>query len=95
MTSRRAGWAIRAFFFALAGVLTFIVQPPGATAEKAQLAAYLLVGLGLLAWALVDMYPPAARYRTRVLPVLLPAVSAGTAVRVAGRAAHPQPPGAG
>ena len=65
------GWLIRAFFFAVVGVLTFFVQPPGATAENAQLVAYVLAGLGLLAWALADMWPAAARYRARALPVLL------------------------
>ncbi len=81
MTTRPVGWSIRAFFFALVGVLTFILQPPGATAEKAQFVAYLLAGLGLVAWALADMAPGAARYRSRVLPVALGviAVAAGFA----------------
>ena len=65
------GWLIRAFFFAVVGVLTFFVQPPGATAENAQLVAYVLAGLGLLAWALADMWPAAARYRAGALPVIL------------------------
>ena len=47
MTTRPVGWSIRAFFFALVGVLTFIVQPPGATAEKAQFVA----GTSWPAWA--------------------------------------------
>ena len=55
MTTRTVGWSVRAFFFAVVGVLTFVIQPPGATAEKAQLVGYLLAGLGLLAWALLDM----------------------------------------
>ncbi len=81
MTLRTVAWSLRAFFFAVVGVLTFILQPPGATAEKAQFAGYLLAGLGLLAWVLVDTYPPAARHRARVLPVILGviAVAAGFA----------------
>ena len=81
MTSQAVGWSIRAFFFVLVGVLTFLLQPPGATAQKAQLVGYLVAGLGLLAWALVDMSPSAARYRARALPVILGviAVTAGFA----------------
>ncbi len=76
---RPLAWSIRAFGFALVGVLTFLVQPPGATAVKAQFAGWLVAGLGLLAWTLVDAYPPAARYRARALPVILGviAVAAG------------------
>ena len=76
---RTLGWSIRAFGFALVGVLTFLVQPPGATAVKAQFVGWVVAGLGLLAWALVDAYPPAARYRARALPVILGviAVAAG------------------
>ena len=40
-------------------------------AASAQLVAYVLAGLGLLAWALADMWPAAARYRPRALPVIL------------------------
>ena len=65
MMPRTLGWSIRAFGFALVGVLTFLVQPPGATAVKAQFVGWVVAGLGLLAWALVDAYPPAARYRAR------------------------------
>jgi signal transduction histidine kinase len=71
MPPRAAGWVIRAFFFAVVGVLTFVIQPPGATAENAQLVAYVLAGLGLLAWAMADMWAAAARYRARALPVIL------------------------
>jgi signal transduction histidine kinase len=81
MTSQTVGWSIRAFFFAVVGVLAFLLQPPGATAQKAQFVGYLLAGLGLLAWALVNVSPGAARYRARALPVILGvmAVAAGFA----------------
>ncbi len=76
MVSRTVAWSIRAFFFALVGVLTFPLQPSGATAQKAQLVGYLVAGLGLLAWALTDLSPAAARYRVRVLPVILGVIAA-------------------
>jgi signal transduction histidine kinase len=81
MAPRAIAWSVRAFFFAVVGVLTFILQPPGATAVSAQLAGYVLAGLGLLAWALTDMWPAAARYRSRAMPVILGviAVAAGFA----------------
>jgi signal transduction histidine kinase len=75
MMPRPLAWSIRAFGFALVGVLTFLVQPPGATAVKAQFVGWVVAGLGLLAWALVDAYPPAARYRARALPVILGVVA--------------------
>jgi signal transduction histidine kinase len=79
MTSRTVGWSIRAFGFALVGVLTFLVQPPGATAVTAQFVGWVVAGLGLLVWSLVDAYPAAARYRRRALPVIMGviAVAAG------------------
>jgi signal transduction histidine kinase len=71
MAPRSVAWPVRVFFFTVVGVLTFVIQPPGATAAGAQLVAYVLAGLALLAWALTDMWPAAARYRARALPVLL------------------------
>jgi signal transduction histidine kinase len=71
MAPRSVAWPIRLFFFTVVGVLTFVIQPPGATAASAQLVAYVLAGLALLAWALTDVWPAAARYRARALPVLL------------------------
>jgi signal transduction histidine kinase len=70
MASRAIAWAVRVAAFVLVGVLTFIVQPPGATAVTAQLIGYSFAGLGLLAWALLDWYPKTARYRPRALPVV-------------------------
>ena len=86
MLPRLATWSLRALVFTVVGVLTFLVQPPGATALTAQLVGYLLAGLGLLAWALADTWPRVARYRARALPVILGviAVAAGFAC-TAGR----------
>jgi signal transduction histidine kinase len=74
------GWPLRVFCFVLVGMLTFLVHPNG-TALKAQFAWYLLVGAGMLAWALFALYPGVARYRDRALPVSigLVAVAAGFA----------------
>jgi hypothetical protein len=36
-------------------------------AASAQLVAYVLAGLGLLAWALADMWPAAARDRAAAI----------------------------
>jgi signal transduction histidine kinase len=81
VASRAIAWTIRVAAFVLVGVLTFLVQPPGATAVTAQLIGYNVAGLGLLAWALIDWYPKAARYRARALPVIFVviAVAAGLA----------------
>jgi signal transduction histidine kinase len=86
MLPRPATWSLRALVFTVVGVLTFLVQPPGATALTAQLVGYMLAGLGLLAWALADTWPRLARYRARALPVILGviAVAAGFAC-TAGR----------
>jgi len=51
----RYAWLLRGAAYALVGILTFVTQPPGATALRAQLAAYLIAGLGLLAWASLDL----------------------------------------
>jgi signal transduction histidine kinase len=67
-------------------VLTFLLQPPGATARNAQLVAYVLAGAGLLAWALAEMWPAAARYPARGLPVILGVIAvAGGFACTAGR----------
>jgi signal transduction histidine kinase len=63
MLRERLTWPIRVFCFALVGILTFLLQPQGATAVRAQLVGYLVAGAGLLAWALMDMYGGAARQR--------------------------------
>lgn len=70
------GWPIRVAAFAIVGVLTFLLQPPGATAVPAQLAGYLIAGVGLVAWAVSDRYPAAARYRAWLLPVGLAVTAA-------------------
>ena len=68
-------WPIRVAAFAVVGLLTFLL-PSGATALRAQFGGYLVIGAGLTAWALVDLYPRAARYRARVLPLALGVIAA-------------------
>lgn len=67
------GYACAAQFavYALVGVLTFVTQPPGATAVRAQLAGYVVAGAGLVAWALIDLL----RTGSRALPAVLAVIS--------------------
>lgn len=79
MIPRRYRWALRAAVYALVGILTFVTQPPGATAVAAQFAGYLAAGVGLLAWQLLDLLPSAAlpaRVRARTFRVVLGVVAA-------------------
>jgi signal transduction histidine kinase len=83
----RFRWPPRVAAYALVGILTFVTQPPGATALGAQLAGYLIAGAALLTWGSLDLLPvlrpngPWARYRTRALLAILfvIAVAAGSA----------------
>jgi signal transduction histidine kinase len=69
--SRWYSWPLRSGVYALVGVLTFVTQPPGATALRAQLAGYLVAGAGLVAWALIDLrWPSDMRALTIVLTVV-------------------------
>jgi signal transduction histidine kinase len=66
--------------YALVGVVTFLVQPPGATATSVQVTGYVVAGAGMLAWLLVDVLPAATWYRSRLLPVVLVAIAASAGV---------------
>ena len=72
----------RVLGFAWVGVLAFVLAPPhGAFNLPVQIAGYCLAGAALLAWALVDNHPAAARYRGRGLPVTFGAMAvAGSGV---------------
>jgi signal transduction histidine kinase len=77
----------RALGFVWLGLLAFIIAPPrGSSAVLVQIAGYSLLGLSLLAWALIDLHPAASRYRARGLPVILGlmAVAAGLACAAGG-----------
>lgn len=77
MVPLRYGWPLRGAVYALVGVLTFVTQPPGATAIRAQFAGYLVAGAGLFAGFLLDLGWRDARYRTRALTVILLVISVG------------------
>jgi signal transduction histidine kinase len=76
----------RALGFVWLGLLAFVVAPPRAPSGlPVQIAGYVLLGLSLLAWTVLDAYPAArARYRAQALPVTLGvmAVAAGFAAGV-------------
>jgi signal transduction histidine kinase len=79
---RTLNWVGRGLGIAWVGVLAFVLLPPhGHLHELVQIAGYGLAVAALLAWALMDVYPTAARYRDRWLGVLLGvvAVAAGVA----------------
>jgi signal transduction histidine kinase len=74
--------AIRALGYAWTGLLMFGLYPPTAPhALVIQVSAYILGCLGVAAWWLIDLYPPAARRRAGLLPAALGliAVAAGCA----------------
>ena len=90
---RTVNWLARVLGFAWLGVLAFVIAPPTGRsgvpvplAEPVQIAGYSLLGLGLLAWALIDAHPSAARYRAPGLAVVLGviAVAAGFASAAGG-----------
>ena len=79
---RTVNWLARALGFAWLGLLAFLLAPPhGTAAVLVQVAGYCLLGLALVAWALLDVHPAAARYHGRALAVILGviAVAAGIA----------------
>ncbi len=67
----RFRWPARVAIYALIGLLTFPLQPAGATALPVQFAGFAVAGVALLAWWTVDRVPAAARWRGRGLPVAL------------------------
>lgn len=74
---RTVNWLARALGFAWLGLLAFLLAPaPERAAVLTQVAGYCLVGLALLAWALIDAYPAAARYHDRALAVILGVIAA-------------------
>ena len=78
---RTVNWLARVLGFAWLGVLAFLLAPPpGSAAMLAQVAGFCLLGLALVAWALIELHP-AAPYHDRALTVLrgVIAVAAGFA----------------
>jgi signal transduction histidine kinase len=84
---RTVNWLARGLGFLWLGLLAFLIAPPhGPFAEPVQIAGYSLLGLAMLAWALIDLHPAGARYRDRGLPAAftLAAVAAGFACMAGG-----------
>lgn len=78
---RVVNWVARGLGFAWIGVLALYLSPPHGrlgTPSPLAVAGYCLLGLGLAAWALVDLHPAAARHRARALPVILGVMAAAT-----------------
>jgi len=88
---RTLNWLARTLGYVWLGLLAFLVAPPSAPfALPVQIAGYVLLGLALLAWAVIDAYPaspPAtARYGAWAVPVLrgVIATAAGFACAAGG-----------
>jgi signal transduction histidine kinase len=75
--NRSVNLVARSLGFAWVGVLAFALYPPdGHAATLFEAIAYGVAGLGMVAWALLDHAPRAARYRARGLSVTLGVVAA-------------------
>jgi len=89
---RGVTWLTRGLGFGVVGLLTFLKPPhtgsgaPVPSALALQAVALGLLGAGLLAWAVLDLYPAAERYGARGVPLILGliAVVAGLACPVGG-----------
>jgi signal transduction histidine kinase len=81
---RAVNWAARSLGFAWLCVLAFVVAPPHGTLNASvQIAGYCVAGAALLAWTVLDLYPAAARYRDRWLPVTLGVMAVGAGIAAA------------
>jgi signal transduction histidine kinase len=77
---RRLAWLVRFAIYALVGVLTFVTQPPGATAVRAQLAGYVVAGVALVACTVLAARRPCDdSWALPALAVVLSAASGFTA----------------
>src|SRR5215831_18185204 len=85
---RTVNWLARTLGYVWLGLLAFLVAPPSAPfALPVQIAGYVLLGLALLAWAVMEANPPAAaRHGTWAVPVLrgVIATAAGFACAAGG-----------
>jgi signal transduction histidine kinase len=81
---RTVNWLARALGFAWVGVLAFVLAPPRETAAVlVQVAGYCLLGLALVALALLEARPLAARYQAGVLAVLRGVIAVASGVACA------------
>jgi signal transduction histidine kinase len=78
---RTANWLSRVAGFAWLGVLAFVLVPPSTPAAlPVQIAGYCLLGVALLAWTLIDLYPAAAQHRGRAFPVIVAVMAVGAGI---------------
>ena len=76
---RMVNWLTRALGFAWLGVLAFLLAPASGTAATVvQAVGYCLLGLALVAWALLDVYPGAARHHDRARTVVRGVIAVAT-----------------
>src|SRR5215472_6977021 len=76
---RTVNWVTRALGFAWLGLLAFLLAPPhGTAATLVQAAGYCLLGLALVAMALMEAHPVAARYHDRALTVIRGVITVAT-----------------
>jgi signal transduction histidine kinase len=83
----KVNWLVRGLGFAWLGVLAFaIAPPPGRLAAAVQIVGYALVGLSLLAWAMVEASGAGMRELPSRYAVILAvmAVAAGSASTAGG-----------
>ena len=84
---RTVNWLARVLGFVWLGLLAFLIAPVhGPFAVPVQVAGYCLLGLGLVAWAVIDVHPATARDHAWVVSVVrgVIAVGAGVACAVGG-----------
>jgi signal transduction histidine kinase len=76
---RTVNWVARILGFAWLGLLAFLLAPPhGEAATVVQVAGYGLLGLALVAFALVEARPTTARFHDRALTVIRGAIAVAT-----------------
>src|SRR6516164_8528504 len=84
---RTVNWLARVLGFVWVGLLAFLIAPVhGLFAVPVQVAGYCLLGLGLVAWAVIDVYPATVQDHAWVVSVIrgVIAVGAGVACAVGG-----------
>jgi signal transduction histidine kinase len=69
-------WLIRFAVYVVTAVLALYKLPHGTFAVAVLVAGVAVVGLALIAWILVEEYPPLARYRTWAVPAAIGVVIA-------------------
>ncbi|WP_327064789.1 histidine kinase [Kitasatospora sp. NBC_01250] len=83
---RAAVWCVRVIGYVLIGLLTFLEPPAGHRGATAQTVAYALIGVGVAAWAVIDLGPAPERRHPRALAaaLTLTAAAAGFGAAAAG-----------